>query len=157
MNTIRTASRAFAAAAFCAAALLATPAAAGQAWYGTDGIAIDGADPVAYFTEGRPVDGAAAYSHDWMGLTWHFSSAANRDAFARSPERYAPQYGGYCAWAVAQGYTAKIDPAAWAIVDDRLYLNFSRGIQLRWSLDRRGNIRKADANWPGIREKLAAE
>ena len=85
------------------------------------GTAIEGYDPVAYFTESRPVEGASAFSHDWMGVTWYFASAENRVQFAAEPERYAPQYGGYCAWAVAHGYTAKIDPKAWKIVDGKLY------------------------------------
>ena len=68
--------------------------------------AIRGTDPVAYFTEGRPVEGSRRFAYEWRGATWHFTSAKNRDAFAADPERYAPQYGGYCAWAVSQGYTA---------------------------------------------------
>jgi hypothetical protein len=89
-----------------------------------------------------------------MGATWRFASAEHRDRFAVDPERYAPQYGGYCAWAVSQGYTAKIDPAAWKIVDDKLYLNYSKDVQSQWSSDIPGNIAKADANWPGIKADL---
>jgi YHS domain-containing protein len=114
------------------------------------GHAIRGTDPVAYFTEGRPVPGDPAFAHDWMGATWIFASAANRDAFAADPEAYAPQYGGYCAWAVAEGYKAPIDPSAWSIVDDRLYLNYDRRIQSRWERDIPGFIARADANWPGL-------
>ncbi|MEM6355700.1 MAG: YHS domain-containing (seleno)protein, partial [Pseudomonadota bacterium] len=77
------------------------------------GTAIDGTDPVAYFTEGKPVEGSSDFTHEWNGATWRFSSAENRDLFAGDPEKYAPQYGGYCAWAVAQGYTASTDPEAW--------------------------------------------
>jgi YHS domain-containing protein len=119
------------------------------------GSAIEGYDPVAYFKEGRPVEGDSDYSYEWMGATWYFASAEHRDLFAADPERYAPQYGGYCAWAVSQGYTAKIDPQAWAVVDDRLYLNYSQDVQKRWQEDVPGNIAKADANWPGIRADLA--
>ena len=89
------------------------------------GVAIEGTDPVAYFKEGQPVEGDSAFQHEWMGATWYFANAENRDLFAAEPEKYAAQYGGYCAWAVSQGYTAKIDPQAWAVVDDRLYLNYS--------------------------------
>jgi YHS domain-containing protein len=117
--------------------------------------AIEGYDPVAYFDEGKPVEGDSDYSHEWMGATWYFASAENRDLFAANPDKYAPQYGGYCAWAVSQGYTAEIDPDAWSIVDDKLYLNYSLDVQKQWQQDVPGNVTKADANWPGIREKLA--
>jgi YHS domain-containing protein len=123
-----------------------------SSWTGT---AIEGYDPVAYFEEGKPVEGDSDYTHDWMGATWYFASAANRDLFAADPEKYAPQYGGYCAWAVANGYTAKIDPQAWAVVDDKLYLNYSLDVQKQWQQDVPGNITKADGNWPGIRTELA--
>jgi YHS domain-containing protein len=123
-----------------------------SSWTGT---AIEGYDPVAYFEEGRPVEGDSDYAHEWMGATWYFASAENRDLFAADPERYAPQYGGYCAWAVANGYTAKIDPQAWAVVDDRLYLNYSLDVQKQWQQDVPGHITKADANWPDIRAGLA--
>jgi YHS domain-containing protein len=119
------------------------------------GSAIEGYDPVAYFEEGRSAEGDSEHSFEWMGATWYFASAANRDLFAADPEKYAPQYGGYCAWAVANGYTAKIDPQAWAVVDDKLYLNYSLYVQKQWQQDVPGNITKADANWPGIRTELA--
>lgn len=123
-----------------------------SSWTGT---AIEGYDPVAYFEEGKPVEGDSDHSYEWMDATWYFASAENRDLFAADPEKYAPQYGGYCAWAVSQGYTAKIDPAAWAVVDDKLYLNYSLDVQKQWQDDVPGNITKADANWPGIRAELA--
>ena len=123
-----------------------------SSWTGT---AIEGYDPVAYFEEGKPVEGDSDHAHEWMGATWYFASAENRDLFAADPEKYAPQYGGYCAWAVSNGYTAKIDPQAWSVVDDKLYLNYSLDVQKQWSQDVPGNITKADANWPGIREELA--
>jgi YHS domain-containing protein len=116
------------------------------------GVAIEGTDPVAYFEEGRPVAGSSAF--EWMGATWRFATAENRDRFGADPEKYAPQYGGYCAWAVSQGYTAKIDPAAWRIVDGKLYLNYSKDVQTQWSGDIPGNIAKADVNWPQIRTDL---
>ena len=119
------------------------------------GVAIEGTDPVAYFEEGKPVAGSSDFEHEWMGATWRFASAANRDRFAADPEKYAPEYGGYCAWAVSQGYTAKIDPAAWKIVDGKLYLNYSKDVQTQWSADIPGNITKGDANWPKIKADLA--
>ncbi|MEM9765532.1 MAG: YHS domain-containing (seleno)protein [Pseudomonadota bacterium] len=116
------------------------------------GTAIDGTDPVAYFTEGKPVEGSSDFTHEWNGATWRFSSAENRDLFVENPEKYAPQYGGYCAWAVAQGYTAATDPEAWAIVDDKLYLNYNQDVQARWNKDIPGFIASADGNWPTVLE-----
>lgn len=127
-----------------------TVAAAKPAVYADEGIAIDGSDPVAYFTEGRPVVGKADLTHDWMGVTWRFSSEENRAAFAANPESYAPQYGGYCAYAVSEGYTASTVPEAWKIVDGKLYLNYSRRIQRRWERDIPGRIAAANANWPSV-------
>lgn len=133
------------------AALLAhATRATASAVFAENGVAIRGADPVAYHTEGRPVIGRAEFSHAWRGTTWRFASAASRDRFAADPERYAPAYGGFCAWAVAQGYTAPIDPAAWRIVEGRLYLNYDRAVQRRWERDIPGFIRRADAAWPRL-------
>ncbi|MEO0388290.1 MAG: YHS domain-containing (seleno)protein [Pseudomonadota bacterium] len=118
--------------------------------YTEDGIAIDGSDAVAYFREGKPVAGAADITHAWNGATWRFSSEANRDAFAADPEAFAPQYGGYCAYAVSEGYTAPTVPEAWTIVDDKLYLNFSVRVKRRWERDIPGRIAAANANWPKV-------
>ncbi|MEM6519196.1 MAG: YHS domain-containing (seleno)protein [Cyanobacteria bacterium P01_C01_bin.70] len=115
-----------------------------------DEVAIAGADPVAYFTEEAYVPGSAEFTHEWSGATWQFASAENRDEFASNPEQYAPQYGGFCAWAVSQGKTAPIEPEAWKIVDGKLYLNYDARIQERWAQDIPGNIAKADSNWPGV-------
>ena len=92
------------------------------------GLALKGYDVVAYFTEQRPVPGSEAFTHQWMGATWRFSSAQNRDQFAAEPERFAPQFGGYCAWAVSNNYTAPVDVTAWKIVDGKLYLNYNRKV-----------------------------
>ena len=115
-----------------------------------ESIAIRGADVVAYFTESRYVSGSADYTHEWANATWHFSSPENRDLFAANPEQYAPQYGGFCAWAVAEGYTASVDPNAWEIVDGKLYLNYDARIQRRWQRDIPGNIARANENWPAV-------
>ena len=115
-----------------------------------DSIAIRGADPVAYFTESRYVPGSTDYTYDWANATWQFASAENRDLFVENPEAYAPQYGGFCAWAVAEGYTAPVDPNAWEVVDGKLYLNYDAGIQRRWQRDIPGNIARANENWPGV-------
>jgi hypothetical protein len=114
------------------------------------GVAIKGYDPVAYFADSKPVEGDSDYEHEWMDATWRFANVANRDRFAADPEKYAPQYGGYCAWAVSQNDTAGIDPEARKIVDGKLYLNYSAKIQERWSKDIPGNIAAADRNWPGL-------
>ena len=133
--------------------LTAEPAAAKEPVYQSFlGTAIDGTDSVAYFTEGRPVEGSPDFTHEWNGATWRFSSAANRDKFKAEPERYAPQYGGYCAWAVSQGYTASTEPDAWKIVDNKLYLNYNKGVQAQWEGDIPGNIAAADGNWPSVLE-----
>jgi YHS domain-containing protein len=118
-----------------------------------NGLAIDGYDPVAYFTQGKPVQGVTEFEYSWNGTKYRFVSAANRDRFARDPEAFAPQYGGFCAYAVSRGYTADIDPAAWAVVDGKLYLNYSVRVQRTWEGDVPGNIKKADANWVTLREK----
>jgi YHS domain-containing protein len=112
--------------------------------------AIKGYDPVAYFTEGKPVKGKRAHSYEWMGATWYFAHADHQAAFAKEPEKYAPQYGGYCAYAVSMGTVAGIDPQAWAIVDGKLYLNLSPHVQQLWKQDISGHIAHADANWPKI-------
>lgn len=117
------------------------------------GKAIKGYDPVAYFKNSKATEGDSDFSYEWNGATWYFANATNRAAFIANPEKYAPQYGGYCAWAVSQGYTAKIDPEAWRIQDGKLYLNYSRGVQETWEQDIPGNIAKADIHWP----KLLAE
>lgn len=119
-------------------------------YFAKKGIAIRGADPVAYFTDSAFVQGSSEFSHKWNGVTWQFASAENRDAFAADPDAFAPQYGGFCAWAVSQGYTADIDPEAWKIVDGKLYLNYNQSIQKKWSKDIPGNIAKADQNWPSV-------
>ena len=113
-------------------------------------LAVNGYDPVAYFAEGRPVEGSAHYALDYKGAEWRFTSAENREAFRQNPERYAPQYGGYCAWAVAQGSTAKGDPLNWKIVKGKLYLNYNTDIQMRWERNIPGNIQSADRNWPRV-------
>ena len=89
-----------------------------------NGVAIRGYDTVAYFAGNGPVKGSEQFTHQWMGATWRFASSENRDRFAAAPESFAPQFGGYCAWAVSNNYTAPIDPAAWKIVDGKLYLNY---------------------------------
>ena len=115
-----------------------------------DNLAVQGYDPVAYFNEGKPVKGDKDFSTEYQGATFRFASAANRDKFVKSPQAYAPQYGGYCAWAVSQGYTAKGDARNWKIVDGKLYLNYNTSIQKKWEADVPGFIKAANTNWPGV-------
>ena len=113
-------------------------------------LAIDGYDAVAYFTENAPVKGAKEFAYDYRGAVWRFVSADNLAAFKADPERYAPQYGGYCAWAVSQGYTARGNPLNWTVHEGRLYLNYNDKVQADWLKDVPGFIEKADANWPDV-------
>lgn len=136
-----------------AAVASASPALAGKApvYTGLFGnVAVGGYDPVAYFTDGRPVPGTRQFTATHKGALYRFATAANRNAFLAQPDRYVPQYGGYCAWAVSQGYTASGDPRVWKIVNDKLYLNYNAEIGRRWEHDIPGHIRRADANWPKV-------
>ena len=112
--------------------------------------AIHGYDPVAYFTDGKPVPGKEDFEFQWMGAKWLFASAEHRDTFKSAPDKYAPQYGGYCAYGVAQGNAVDIDPNAWSIVDGKLYLNYDMGVQKKWKQDVPGFIVKANKNWPAV-------
>ena len=125
-----------------------------NAWAGEffekGGAAIRGYDPVAYFKDGKPLRGSPAHHAQYKGSVFHFASAANRDAFAADPARYAPQYNGFCAFGVAGGYKAAVDPAAFTVVDGKLYLNYNKSIQKQWSADIPGFIAKSEQNWPAV-------
>lgn len=116
------------------------------------GIAINGYDPVAYFTQQKAVEGNAKHALKWKGATWHFSSAQNKAMFEATPTKFAPQFGGYCAYAVSYGSTATTEPTAWSIVKNKLYLNYSVGVKRRWDTDQKGYIKKANKNWPNVLE-----
>ena len=118
--------------------------------FATDDGAIRGYDAVAYFTMGEPTRGSDQFTTSWQGATYKFASAANLALFKEEPEAYAPQYGGYCAYAVSKGATAGTVPEAWTIVDGKLYLNYSLAVQQRWRKDVPGHIRAADRNWPAV-------
>jgi hypothetical protein len=118
-----------------------------------EGVAIRGYDAVAYVTDGRAVAGSRQFEARWKGAIWRFASADHRETFLKEPERYAPQFGGYCAYAVSQGYTADGDPQVWRTVNGRLYLNYSTRAQRLWERDVPGHIVKGHANWPGVLEK----
>lgn len=119
-------------------------------YFERDGVAIDGYDPVAYVTEQKPVKGSPEFQSVHRGSTFQFASAAHRDVFAAEPDKYAPQYGGYCAYGMAKGYKAKIDPAAFSVIRGTLYLNYSGAVRSRWLSDVPGYIQQADANWPVV-------
>lgn len=121
--------------------------------YEHNGTAIRGYDTVAYFTQARPVEGKDEFATQWSGATWKFASQEHLDLFTESPEKYAPQYGGYCAYGVATESLVKIEPDLWQILDGKLYLNYNRKINDKWKLDAPGYIAKADA----LFERLLAE
>lgn len=112
-------------------------------------VAVGGYDVVSFFS-GKPVKGNAQFQTNWKGATWQFANAADLTKFKANPAAYAPQYGGYCAWAAAQGRTAPGDPAFWRVVGGKLYLNYNADIQSKWLKDVPGFIKQADANWPAI-------
>lgn len=129
----------------------AAPARAERPWYYShEGAVIRGYDVVSYFAAGEPAKGSAAHAVMWRGATWLFSSAENRSRFEMNPKAYAPQYGGYCAYAVARGYTASVVPEAWQIVSGKLYLCYSLSVRSKWQRDIDGYIRSGDANWPQV-------
>ena len=114
-------------------------------------IAVGGYDPVSFFS-GVPVEGDKVHSYEYMGATWRFSTQGNLELFKTNPEAFAPQYGGYCAWALAEGKLAKGSPKYWRVEDGKLYLNFNERIQRRWESDIEGFIIAGDENWPKILE-----
>lgn len=113
--------------------------------------ALSGYDTVAYFTQGKPVKGTDNFKTEYKGSEWLFSSQANLDAFKANPEKYAPQYGGYCAYAVGKyNDLVSADPEAWKIVNGKLYLNYNKDIQAEWAANQSEYITKGNANWPGL-------
>lgn len=125
--------------------------------YANDGIAIDGTDAVAYFTENKPVAGSSENAFEWNGATWHFASVENMESFKANPAKFAPAYGGYCAWAIAEKkQLASTQPSNWAVVDNRLFLNFNDSVQERWNADIARFIKMGDENWPDIVKEFEA-
>ena len=115
-----------------------------------DGGGIAGHDPVAYFTETRPVPGRADVTAVNQGVTYRFASEANRMTFLADPAKYLPQYGGYCAYGMARGYKAVVDPVAFTVASGKLYLNYNRSISVMWQGNRVREIQRADAQWPKV-------
>jgi YHS domain-containing protein len=117
------------------------------------GVAIKGFDPVAYFTDGAPLEGTNKFTATYKGATYHFANAKNRDAFKANSEKFVPQYGGFCAMGVALGKKLDGDPQAWRVVDNKLYLNVNKEVQKKWLEDVPGNLKKADSEWPQVSNK----
>jgi YHS domain-containing protein len=140
-----------------AAAMLSLAMLSANAWAGsvneTDGLAIQGYDPVAYFTDDKPVQGTAAHTYVYEGVTYRFASAAHEEIFAKDPAKYAPQFGGFCAYGTAQGHKVVIDPAAFTIVDGKLYLNYDADVLATWRKDEPGYIAQAEKNWPAVSQQ----
>lgn len=133
------------------AVVVVLPAIAGQApealYSGGQKVAIRGYDPVAYFTESRPITGSSEFEVSWNDVRWRFASAAHRDLFVSDPERYSPQFGGLCAWGLAIGKHFDADPETWAIVDGKLYLTYSKSASDKLQANMAENLKKAEENW----------
>jgi YHS domain-containing protein len=142
---------------------LVTPAIAGSdksavtAVNAGGGVGLKGYDPVAYFTLGRPTPGMDKYAYRWKGVTYRFASAEDRGKFQADPDKYLPQYGGYCAYAMSIDRIADIDPTRWAIINNKLYLNNNFLSFHLWSLDKPGNITSGDRYWPLYPKKPVEE
>jgi hypothetical protein len=121
--------------------------------YAPKGIALDGYDAVAFFKQGKPVKGSSANALQWNGAQWLFADKADLESFKSSPEKYAPQYGGYCAYGAAQGHKASTEIDTWSIVDNKLYLNYNQKVKSTWVKDEGAYIETANKNWPQIRDK----
>jgi YHS domain-containing protein len=116
-----------------------------------EGAAINGYDPVAFFKENKPAKGSASISLKWKGAQWQFASQANLDSFKAAPEKYAPQYGGYCAFGTAGGYKAPTEVDTWTVLDGKLYFNYNQEVKKAWDKERPRFIKQADVNWAKIR------
>lgn len=124
-----------------------------QSIFAINGVAIRGFDPVAYFSESKPVEGSTDFSLSWQGTQWHFKDKTNLELFRQNPEKYAPQYGGYCAYGVSEDHKSPTEPSAFTIVNDKLYLNYSLKVKERWIKNRDERIVKADGLWITLKEK----
>jgi YHS domain-containing protein len=112
--------------------------------------AINGYDTVAYFTVSKPVKGLDSLVYEWRGAKWKFSTQENLDLFKANPEKYAPQYGGYCAYGVTQDHLVKVEPDQFTVRDGKLYLNYDADVQTLWSKDIPGYIKAADSKFPAL-------
>lgn len=115
------------------------------------GTAINGYDAVAFFKESKPVKGSPMYSYDYKNAKWLFASKEDLDAFIDMPEKYAPQYGGYCAYGTSEGHKAPTEPDTWTIVNDKLYFNYNKQVKQLWLKDQAHRIEVADKKWPEVK------
>lgn len=152
---LRTSLKAIAVASFLSVALPLAALADDITTFTENGVAIKGTDPVAYFTEGKPIQGSSDYTTTYDDVTWQFSSAENLAKFEADPEKYAPQYGGWCATGVSFGYKIPIMPEKWSIVDGKLYLNAHDGAHRRFTERTDEVINNANTNWPTIKKTPA--
>ena len=120
---------------------------------GADGVAIRGYDTVAYFTENRATKGNPEFTHLWRDVKWYFANAEHQALFTANPERYAPQFGGFCALGVSKGKAVAADPEAWTIVEGKLYMKFNEDARDRWRKDKDKAIEKAEENWVELQQK----
>jgi YHS domain-containing protein len=132
--------------------LSSSVAQSGETFTTKDG-AINGYDPVAYFTEGKATKGKKEFSTTWNGAQWLFSSENNLEAFKTAPEKYAPQYGGYCAYGASEGHKSPTQPDAFTIVNDKLYLNYNKNVKIEWNKNQNERIQAADQNWPTLKNQ----
>lgn len=121
--------------------------------YSSSGVAVNGYDVVSYFTELKPVKGSKDHSFQWKNTVWYFSSDKNLELFKSDPDKYAPQFGGYCAFGVAEDHTAPTKPDAWTIVDDKLYLNYNIDVRKMWREKQTEYIEQGNKNWPEVLSK----
>ena len=121
--------------------------------FSTEAGAIQGFDPVAFFKESKPVPGKKEFSNSWNSATWYFSSQENLDAFKADPVRYAPQFGGWCAYGTASGHKSPTQPETWTIVNDKLYFNYNPSVQKLWNKNQKGLIEQANKNWPTVKKE----
>ena len=117
------------------------------------GVAIRGYDPVAYFKEGQAIEGKDQFVYNWNEAEWHFFNQLNLDSFKTNPQKFAPQYGGYCAYGMSEGHKAPTDPNAWTIVNGKLYFNYSLKVRELWRDKKEEKIETADKNWPALKDK----
>ncbi len=121
--------------------------------FSTEEGAIHGYDPVAFFKESKPVMGKKEFNYSWNNASWYFSAQENLDAFKGDPDRYAPQYGGWCAYGTAEGHKSPSQPETWTIVDNRLYFNYNAEVKKLWNKNQKGLIEQANRNWPKVKKE----
>ena len=121
--------------------------------FNKNGVAIGGYDVVAFFTDNMPVSGSPSFTYQWQDVNWYFANQQHLDSFKLSPEKYAPQYGGYCAYGTSEGHKAPTEIETWTMVDGKLFFNYNKAVQKLWLKDQQGLIKKADEQWPLIKDK----